>query len=63
MIAHHATYDLPTFLVGNIGNRASVYQTDIGLFVLAGLAYAKFGKHLPKELSDCLDDLEARLSK
>ena len=25
--------------------------------------YPKFGKHLPKELSDCLDDLEARLSK
>ena len=25
--------------------------------------YSKFGSHLPKELSDCLDDLEARLSK
>ena len=25
--------------------------------------YPKFGKHLPKELSDCLNDLEARLSK
>ena len=23
----------------------------------------KFGKHLPKELNDCLNDLEARLSK
>ena len=23
--------------------------------------YPKFGKHLPKELSDCLDDLEKRL--
>ena len=25
--------------------------------------YSKFGSHLPKELMDCLDDLEARLSK
>ena len=25
--------------------------------------YPKFGSHLPKELMDCLDDLEARLSK
>jgi phosphoenolpyruvate carboxykinase (GTP) len=25
--------------------------------------YPKFGKHLPKELSKCLDDLEARLNK
>ena len=25
--------------------------------------YSKFGSHLPQELSDCLDDLEARLSK
>ena len=25
--------------------------------------YPKFGKHLPKELSDCLDDLEKRLNK
>ncbi|WP_407426362.1 phosphoenolpyruvate carboxykinase (GTP) [Treponema sp.] len=25
--------------------------------------YPKFGTHLPKELSDCLNDLEARLSK
>ncbi|MDY4468807.1 phosphoenolpyruvate carboxykinase domain-containing protein, partial [Treponema porcinum] len=25
--------------------------------------YPKFGKHLPKELTECLDDLEARLNK
>ena len=25
--------------------------------------YPKFGKHLPKELTACLDDLEARLNK
>ena len=25
--------------------------------------YPNFGSHLPKELMDCLDDLEARLSK